>query len=63
MLLFLLGAKQVKDVCTGQKNPVINIISSQQEENFMPISQFAMESGFAVEIIHNYFFAKLKMSL
>ena len=62
MFLFLLGAKQVKDVCTGQENPVINI-ASQQEENFMPFFQFAMESGFAVEIRRDYFFAKLKMSL
>ena len=63
MLLFLLGAKQVKDVCTGQENPVINIISSQKEENFMPFNQFAMESGFAVQIRCDYFFAKLKISM
>ena len=63
MFLFILGAKQVKDVCTGQENPVINTISSQQEENFMPFSQFAMESGFAVEIRRDYFFAKLKISM
>ena len=63
MLLFLLGAKRVKDVCTGQENPFINIISSQQEENFMPFSQFVMESGFAVEIRRDYFFGKLKISV
>ena len=61
MFLFILGAKKVKDVCTGQENPVINIICSQQEENFMPFSQFAMESGFAVEIRRDCFFAKLKV--
>ena len=63
MFLFLLGAKRVKDVCTGEENPIINITASQQEENFMPFSQFAMESGFAVEIRHDYFFAKLKISM
>ena len=63
MFLFLLGVKRVKVVCTGQENPVNNITASQQEENFMPISQFAMESGFAIEIRHDYFFAKLKISM
>ena len=54
MCLFILGAKQVKDICTGQENPVINIISSQQEENFMLFSPFAMESGFAVEDVTTF---------